>query len=177
MGARGRWLHIAGKMFETIAAALARRTPLDLYHSVLEVRAREGRFVIEMGPAVDDDLARRGVVAQGPVGASWAAALRILRYEVRCWAEGITAFDYAVETRRLTDDVEAAERVLGLVAHVPTPVWGRDDLGAGEMWTCNSLTSWLLGRTDLSDSIRPPAGGRAPGWDAGLTIARRGRTP
>lgn len=174
LGARGRWLRFGGKVYEAVAAAFARRQRLDIYHSVLEVHAPEGRFVIEMGPAIDDDWARRGVVAQGPVGFAWAAALRILRYEVRFWPEGVTGYGYAVESpRRLTSDAPMATRVLELASEVPTPVWGRDELDAGEMWTCNSLTSWLLGRTNLGDSIRPPLGGRAPGWDAGLTVARR----
>ncbi|HEU4355278.1 MAG TPA: hypothetical protein VFT27_06780 [Actinomycetota bacterium] len=177
LGARGRWVRLGGKAYEAVAALLARREPLDIYHSVLEVHAGEGRFVIEMGPAIDGDHDRRGVVAQGAACFPWAAALRILRYEIRCWPEGITAYDFAVDSPlRLTHDAALAARVLELVHEVPTPVWGRDDLGAGEMWTCNSLTSWLLGRADLCDSIRPPVGGRAPGWDAGLTVARRGRT-
>jgi hypothetical protein len=175
MGARGRWLRFGGRVYEAVAALLARRKRLDIFHSVLEVHAREGRFVIEMGPAIDDNGAGRGVVAQGPVGVAWAAALRILRYEVRCWPDGITAYEYAIESPlRLTHDASKATCVLELAREVPTPVWGRDELGAGEMWTCNSLTSWLLGRTNLCESIQPPHGGRAPGWDAGLTVARRG---
>jgi hypothetical protein len=174
LGVRGRWLRFGGKMYEAVAALLARRQRLDIYHSVLEVHAREGRFVIEMGPAIDADRESRGVVAQGPVGFAWAARLRILRYEVRCWPEGITAYGCAVASPlRVTSDAAMSARVLELARHVPTPAWGRDELGAGEMWTCNSLTSWLLGRTDLDRSIRPPRGGRAPGWDAGLTVARR----
>ena len=45
---------------------------------------------------------------------------------------------------------------------------------SGEMWNSNSLTAWLLARTghDVA-SITPPAGGRAPGWAAGLEVARR----
>lgn len=110
----------------------------------------------------------------GPVGFAWGA-LRILRYEVRCWSDGITAYEYAVEgPLRLTHDASMATRLLELARDVLTPVWGRDELGAGEMWTCNSLTSWLLGRTNLCESIRPPLGGRGPGWDAGLRVARRG---
>jgi hypothetical protein len=176
LGARGRWLRFGGKVYEALAALLGGREQLDIFHSVLEVHTREGRFVIEMGPAIDDDWSRRGVVAVGPVGFAWAVALPILRYEVRCWPEGITAYGYAVESPlRLTHDAATAARVLELAHEVPTPVWGRDDLGMGEMWTCNSLTSWLLGRADLGDSIRPPAGGRAPGWDAGLRAARRER--
>jgi hypothetical protein len=81
----------------------------------------------------------------------------------------------AVESpRRVTDDPHLARRVLDLVPDVPTPVWGRDELGAGEMWNSNSFISWLLARSGLDvESIRLPAGGRAPGWDAGLVVARR----
>jgi hypothetical protein len=54
------------------------------------------------------------------------------------------------------------------------PVWGRDELGTGEMWNSNSVIAWLLARSGLpTDAIRPPAGGRAPGWEAGLVTARR----
>jgi hypothetical protein len=57
---------------------------------------------------------------------------------------------------------------------VPTPVWGRDELATGEMWNSNSVTSWLLARAELEvNSIRPPADGRAPGWQAGLVVAGR----
>jgi hypothetical protein len=53
-------------------------------------------------------------------------------------------------------------------------VWGRDELHAGEWWNSNSFIAWLLARTGLdTDAIQPPAGGRAPGWDAGLVLARR----
>jgi hypothetical protein len=54
-------------------------------------------------------------------------------------------------------------------------VWGRDELGAGEMWNSNSQISWLIACTGLDAvSIRPPAGGRAPGWHAGLVAAGHG---
>jgi hypothetical protein len=35
---------------------------------------------------------------------------------------------------------------LELVPEVPTLVWGRDELRAGEMWSSNSVVSWLLAR-------------------------------
>jgi hypothetical protein len=151
----------------------------DLYHSVDEVRSRSGRFVIEMGPAVDDALSSRGVVARGAVGASWAAALRPFRYEIRCWGGGISAFAYAVESRRLTENGDVAEHIPGIVRGVPTPLWGRDQLRAGEMWTCNSVISWLIARAGLDpdDSNRPPHGGRAPGWQAGSVVGRRSVAP
>ena len=174
LGVRGRCVRLSGKTFEAVAAMTTQRSRRDLYHSFLEVRAPEGRFVIEMGPAFDHLPAERGVVATGAVGFAWGAALRIFRYEVRCWPDGVSAFEFAVESPvRLTTEGHVASAVLRLVGDVPTPVWGRDELDAGEMWTCNSVTSWLLGRAGIGNSIQPPVGGRAPGWDAGLAVAAR----
>jgi hypothetical protein len=71
-------------------------------------------------------------------------------------------------------DVVRAQRVLDLASSVPTPVWGRDELRTGEMWNSNSLISWLLACAGIdTDGLEPPAGGRAPGWDAGLVVAGR----
>jgi hypothetical protein len=46
------------------------------------------------------------------------------------------------------------------------------------MWNSNSVTSWALisGGIDAR-SVRPPRGGRAPGWDAGIAVAERGGVP
>ena len=176
LGAGGRSVRLNGRVFEAAAARLERRPPRDLYHSALEVRVPEGRFVIEMTPVPDGDGAERGVVAEGAVGTRRAGRFRIFRYEVRRWCGGtIPDVDEAVESpQRLTDDPELARRVLERVAHVPTAVWGRDELRAGEMWNSNSLVAWLLAGCGLSaDAIRAPAGGRAPGWRAGLAVARR----
>ena len=75
---------------------------------------------------------------------------------------------------RLTNDRRIAQQVVDLVALVPTPVWGRDELQTGEMWNSNSVTSWLLATVGLDAAAgQPPAAGRAPGWDAGLVTARR----
>jgi len=42
------------------------------------------------------------------------------------------------------------------------------------MWNSNSVVSWLVTASGLDvESIRPPAGGRAPGWSAGIVTARR----
>src|SRR5215204_3474976 len=61
--------------------------------------------------------------------------------------------------------------------HMPTPVWGRDELATGEMWNSNSVIAWLIARSGLDvESIHAPAGGRAPGWSAGLIVARRQET-
>jgi hypothetical protein len=53
-------------------------------------------------------------------------------------------------------------------------VWGRDELATGEMWNSNSVIAWVIARSGLdAESIQPPQGGRAPGWQAGVTIAHR----
>jgi hypothetical protein len=163
-------------VFEAAAARAERRAACDLYHSALIVDVGAARFVIEMTPVRDMQGEQRGVVAEGPVGARWAGRFRIFRYEIRRWPGGhIPDVEEAVASpRRLTDDPARARRVLDLVPQVPTPVWGRDDLATGDMWNSNSVTAWLIARGGIgSDSVHPPAGGRAPGWHAGLTVARR----
>ena len=56
---------------------------------------------------------------------------------------------------------------------MPTPVWGRDELGTGEMWNSNSVIAWAIARSGIDvEAIPPPEGGRAPGWHAGLIVAR-----
>jgi hypothetical protein len=176
LGAGGHSVRLNGKVFEAIAARLGHRDACDLYHSALIVRVPEGRFVIEQAPIRTSDSAERGVVAEGAVGSRWAGRFRIFRYEVRRWRGGtIPDVDEAVESpQRLTDNPDVAQRVLDLAPFVPTAVWGRDELAAGEMWNSNSIIAWLLARSGLAtDAIRPPAGGRAPGWHAGLVVARR----
>ena len=176
LGAGGRSVRLNGRVYEAIVARLERRTAKSLYHSALVVAAPAGEFVIEMAPIRDGDGASRGVVAEGPVGSRWTRALRLFRYEIRRWPGGVIPdVDEAVDSpERLTDDPALAERVLELVPEVPTPVWGRDELRAGEMWNSNSLISWLLARSGLGvEAVQPPVGGRAPGWDAGLVVARR----
>jgi hypothetical protein len=56
---------------------------------------------------------------------------------------------------------------------VPRPVWGRDELKAGEMWNSNSVIAWLIASAGLTtETLRPPPHGRAPGWLSGLAVAR-----
>jgi hypothetical protein len=181
LGAGGHFVRMNGRIYEALAAWRGRRPRRDLYHSALIVTVAAGRFVIEQAwPIPSGDKERRGVVAEGPVGTQRARSLRLLCYEIRRWRDGVIAdIDEAVDSpRRLTDDVVIAERLLELVPEVPRPVWGRNELEAGEMWNSNSLISWLIARSGLDiDAVHPPPGGRAPGWDAGVTIARRQATP
>ena len=180
LGAGGHFVRLNGRIYEALAAWRGKRPRLDLYHSALIVTLLAGRFVIEQAwPIPSGDEEQRGVVAEGPVGTQRARSLRFLRYEVRRWRDGVIAdLDEAVDSpQRLTDDLIVAERLFELVLEVPTPVWGRDELGAGEMWNSNSLISWLLARAGLDvESVHPPPGGRAPGWDAGVIVARRQAT-
>jgi hypothetical protein len=165
-----------GKVYEALVSTFERRRPLDLYHSALVVHVPEGRYTIESAPVPNADAQARGGVAGGPVGSRWAGHLRIFRYEIRCWLDGVIPdLGEAVDSpQRLTEDEASSRRVLSLAPHVPTPVWGRDELQAGEMWNSNSLISWLLVRSGLEvESVSMPSGGRAPGWDAGIVVARR----
>ncbi len=177
LGAGGHFVRLNGRVYEGIQAWRERRRAFDLYHSALQVHVPEGRFVIETAwPIPDAHPAARGVVVEGPVLSRRVARLRVFRYEVRRWREGaIPDIAEAVESpQRISEDADRAYRVLDLAPSVPTPVWGRDELGTGEMWNSNSVISWLLERSGLpTGGIRPPAGGRAPGWDAGLVTARR----
>jgi hypothetical protein len=175
LGAGGHSVRWNGRVFKWFAARLAHRDRCDLYHSALEVQVPEGRFVIEQAPAWSE-RSERGVVAEGAVGARAAGRLRLFRYEIRCWRDGVIPdVAEAVESpKHLSDDPGRARELLELVPHVPTPVWGRDELRTGEMWNSNSLISWLITRSSLDiDAVHPPSGGRAPGWHAGVVVARR----
>jgi hypothetical protein len=169
-------VRLNGRVYEAVAARLGRRPTCDLYHSALVVHAPEGRFVIEQAPVRDANGAERGVVAEGAVGARWAGRFRIFRYEVRRWRDGVIPdLAEAVESpQRITDDPRLARRLLDLVPSVPTPVWGRDEVGVGEMWNSNSIISWLIASSGIAaETIPLPNGGRAPGWEAGIAVAHR----
>jgi hypothetical protein len=176
----GRSVGLNGRVYEALAARHQRRLPCDLYHSALEVRVAEGRFVIEVAPIPGGNREERGVVVEGAVGSRWLRRFRIFRYEVRRWRDGVIPdLAEAVESpQQLTADPVRAQRVLDLVPTVPALVWGRDESQAGDMWNSNSLTSWLIARSGLhAESVQPPAQGRAPGWRAGLVVAGRRPLP
>ena len=178
LGAGGNFVRFNGRVYEAITARLEHRPMCDLYHSALEVFVPDGRYVIEMTPVPDGHGLDRGVVGEGPVGARLAGRLRMFRYELRRWRDGVIPdIDEAIESPRLiSSDLADARRLLSLVPKVPMLVWGRDEARAGEMWNSNSMISWLVACTGLNvQSVRPPDGGRAPGWDAGIAVARRHR--
>ena len=135
-----------------------------------------GLVVIEVAPVLGGPGGDRGAVAGGAVGTRLAGRLRLFRYEVRRWRGGSIpdVAEAVASPQRLTADAGPAGALLDLVPAVPTPVWGRDELRAGEMWNSNSVVSWLLVRSGTGVAgVRLPAGGRAPGWDAAVAVAHR----
>ena len=165
LGAGGSgFVRLNGRIYEAIKARVERRRPLDLYHTALEVRLPEGRFVVEtMWPSPAGDPASCGVVMQAPVLGRWMALLRMFRYEVRCWQDGLLpdAHEAVGGPQALSDDPDTARRLLRLAGSVPALIWGRDQAGTDDMWNSNSVISWLLARSGLPiRAIRPPAGAR-----------------
>jgi len=180
LGAGGHSVRLNGRAYEAIVAAVEHRRRCDLYHSALEARVSDGRYVIEMAPVVGGYGNDHGVVAGGAVGSRLFGWTNLFRYEVRCWLNGqIPDVAEAVESPRvLSDDPSIARRILDLVHFVPTPTWGRDDLQTGDMWNSNSLVSWLLVSAGFDiEQVPLPAVGRAPGWDAGIAVATRALAP
>jgi hypothetical protein len=168
LGAGGHCVRTSGRLFEAVAAMIEHRPRCSLYHSALEVRVGDERHVIEMAPVWNEPSPDRGVVSEGAVGSRLAGRSRLFRYEIRCWNGGrIPDVAEAVDSpRRLSEADDCARHVLDLVPQVPTPVWNLD-------WNSNSVIAWLLVRSGIDvAAVRPPAGGLAPGWDAGARAAR-----
>ena len=180
LGAGAHIVEFTGKVYERVAAMVHRRMPCDLYHSALIVSLPDGQFMIEQAPVPNPRGWERGVVAEGPVGARMAGHFQLFRYEVRCWRDGSIP-DLARAASgpvRLTEDPGQARRVVETLPSVPTPTWGRDELGAGEMWNSNSVIAWVLARSGVdTEGLLSPAGGRAPGWNAAVSVAGRVKGP
>jgi hypothetical protein len=175
LGAGGHSVRFNGKVFEAITALREHRERCDLYHAALVVRVDGERYAIEVAPSPNPDESSRGVVATGAVGSKYVGWWRLFRYEVRCWHGGsIPDLVEAVgEPRRLTSDTRLTRRLLAVLPGVPTPVWGRDELRAGEMWNSNSVVAWAIASAGIpTRGVGPPPRGRAPGWDSGLKVAR-----
>ena len=176
LGAGGHSVRFNGRVFEAIAAAHEHRQRRDLYHAALVVELDGDRYTVEVAPSPDADEASRGVVATGAVGSRYLGWWRLFRYEVRCWRGGsIPDLVEAVGApKRLSADPRVVRRLLDVVATIPTPVWGRDELQAGEMWNSNSVVAWVIATAGIpTDGLQPPPGGRAPGWASGLEVAER----
>ena len=175
-GEANRCVRVSGRLYEALAARHANRSVCDLYHTALRVRLGSDRFVIEMAPVWILRRPDRGVVCEGPVGLRWLGRSRLFRYEVRRWRDGtIPDIAEAVASPVCLDTHgDRARLLLDLVPAFPTATWGLDEFRTGDMWNSNSLIAWLLARSGHRvDAITPPLRGRAPGWSAGLAVARR----
>ena len=176
LGAGGHFVRWNGRVYEALAARYAHRAAAPLYHSAMQIHSGDTTYAVEMGPVWNISAPDRGAVCQGPVGARWLGRFRAFQYEVRCWPDGcIPDLAEAVDSPvRVSDEPAQVAAVLAVLPQVPPLTWGRDELGTGDMWNSNSLVSWALASTghDL-DGVVPPRHGRAPGWHAGLVLARQ----
>lgn len=174
LGAGGHVVSFNGRVYEAITAWRERREPVPLFHAALEVRSSDVGHVIEMAPVWGNGDDDRGVVGEGPVGLRWLGRSRFFRYEIRVWRAGVIPdAEYAVGGPvTVSEDPDRAAALLSLAPQTPILTWGRDELGAGEMWNSNSLVAWLLaGSGHDTTALHPPLGGRAPGWSSGLKLA------
>lgn len=176
LGAGGHFVRWNGRLYECWSAWRENRAPADLYHCALMVSFNDTRYAVEMGPVWNVSDPERGVIVEGPVGSRSLGRFRAFRYEVRCWPGGhIPDIAEAVDSPvRTTEDPLRVAALLDVLGDVPALTWGKDELGAGEMWNSNSVVAWALARTGHDmEVITPPPGGRAPGWHAGLVVAAR----
>lgn len=175
VGAGGHVVIHTSRWWELWRSHRERRLPQPLFHAALEVLNSGSRFTIEMTPAWGQGRAGRGVVATGPVGLRALGRIRLFRYEVRCWRNGVIP-DLAYAPEPPVVFILAAPDaavLLARVSQVPRHVWGAKMAG-GDMWNSNSLVSWLLQESGIDAAFHhPPLGGRAPGWRAGIDAARR----
>jgi hypothetical protein len=109
-----------------------------------------------------------------------AGRLRLFRYQLACLdIDSLPDEEWAVDSPQvLSDDEAMAERILRLAAKTPAHTWGRRVRGTSEMWTSDSVVSWLLVQAGADVSrIRIPDSGRAPGWCAGIELAKASTLP
>jgi hypothetical protein len=93
----------------------------------------------------------------------------LFRYELRRWHDGVISNERQAASTIVGVDLDRAERLSDLVPSVPTPVWGRDELGTGDV------------ELELGDVVAPRAGPirhhptRAAGQRPGPRLACRPR--
>ena len=175
VGAGGHLAMHTSRWWEVVQAHREHRACQPLFHAALELFVDEHRYVIEMTPAWGQPATARGIVKTGPVGLRVLGRFALFRYEVRAWPDGVLP-DRAHAIQRPTTiplTRASAHALLEGLPRVPALTWGRVVPTTGDMWNSNSLASWLLTTAGI-DATRftPPAHGRAPGWVAGIALAR-----
>ena len=179
LGAGGHVVRWNGRVYEWWSARREHRAAADLYHCGLMVCLDGVTYAVEMGPVWNVSDAGRGVVAEGPVGATWLGRFRAFRYEVRCWPGGrIPDVAEAVESPVRANAQATAE----LEFHIsPAPSSSLPQVRTGISRNIASTAATVAGsevvRTGHDmDTVVPPQGGRAPGWTSGLVLAHRQAT-
>ena len=168
-----------GKVFEAVAAWLDRRDRRDLYHSALEVQ-RAGGTVRDRAGAGAGERRRRARRRRRGRRRQHAAARPLPRSSATRSGAGATGcipdVGEAVESpRRLSDDPDCARRLLELVPAGADARLGPRRAGRRRDVELELDSSPGSSRAAGSTSRRSrrPRGGRAPGWQAGIVIARR----
>lgn len=178
VGAGGHLVIHTSRWWELFQARREHRSPEPLFHAALELFVDDARYVIELAPAWGQPARPHAIVATGPVGLRRLGRLRLFRYEVRCWPDGILPDrEYAVDSPTTFPLTQASARVLlESLPGVPTLTWGRAVTPTGDMWNSNSLVSWLLTTVGVDAArLAPPTPARAPGWAAGIALAQTAR--
>lgn len=162
------------RLWETLEAARCRRPRTALVHSALRVRTTDGTsFAIELTPEFQRGAAPP--TATGPVGLRLLGRLKLFRWALQCTPGGVFPDEQWAtgDPMVLSTDCSTAEAILDLAREIPRYTWGRRRPGTGEMWTSDSVIAWLLVRAGIDlAGVGPPPGTRAPGWNAGMVVAR-----
>lgn len=163
-------------LWETLDAALHRRSRKQLLHAGLKLQVPDGGvFTVELMP--DFIPSTTPPAMTGPVGFRFAERWRYFRYRLSC--EPVTRLpdeEFAVGPPIRLGDGALAARLLELAPTLPAYVWGRRVKGTHEMWTSDSAISWLLLHAGVTlEVVGPPKFGRAPGWSAGVELASESR--
>ncbi|MEO8540744.1 MAG: hypothetical protein ABI577_13475 [bacterium] len=159
-------------LWEALDAATHRRARKRLLHAALKLVDLAGTtFTVELMPDFLPGTVPPAMT--GSVGFSAAGRWRFFRYRLSCEpVERLPDEEWAVQSPSRLGDGNLANTILALAPTAPPYVWGLRAKGTREMWTSDSAISWLLIRAGVSlDGIGPPAGGRAPGWSAGIDAA------
>jgi hypothetical protein len=172
VGAGGHVARRTSHWWEVVSAARQHRRPRPLFHAALELVVDGQVRLVEMTPRWGRVATGAwDVVATGPVGTRWLGRSRWFSYEVRLTRPSVVATRDVVV---VATGGAAVRSVLAAVPRVPRLVWGREVGSTGDMWSSNSVVSWVLAEAGLLGDLGPPDGGRAPGWDAGVAVRAGG---
>ena len=179
LGAGGHCVRFNGRVFEALAAA--RGAAASLRPLPRRARRRHRRRAVTRSSSRRRRTAtwRAGASSRrAPSAAATPGGCVVFRYEVRCWRDGsIPDLGAAVGGPMPADErsPRSPATCSTLVADRPTcRCGGATSYDAGEMWNSNSMIAWLIagrGAAGGATCDRRPDG-RAPGWAAGLEVAR-----